>query len=386
MRYAFAAVVSLMLSTAALAATVNTLPHLQIDTDKKQVRVECEALNVDMPLEFFLVVSGTQDHEALLRSMVRPSHLHQALLMVGLQPGEPVRYSPSTRGWLPPHGPPLHITCEYEQDGKTISSPAYRWIRNARTKKPAPPFTWVFVGSRLMEDNKYAADVTGYLVSIVNFDLTVIDISRLASNANEALEWEYNPDVVPKTGTKVWLVIEPAGKNEDAAATTQPATTQPAAAIDVTLLKVDGEGKIALDGQPVALEDLGARLEKLKSAGPVKLRQAFAPNTDAELIARVKQTIASAEIDSPAGDRPAILSDVKADETKIKTLRHRWEKAVKPHSAALREAAQTQYEVIGALRREQQRLIDEADRVQRVIDQLEKEYQDMTTPRPESGE
>ena len=36
-----------------------------------------------------------------------------------------------------------------------------------------------------------------------------------------------------------------------------------------------------------------------------------------------------------------------------------------------------------AFRREQQRLIDEADRIQRTIDELEKKYQDMTTPRPE---
>ena len=37
------------------------------------------------------------------------------------------------------------------------------------------------------------------------------------------------------------------------------------------------------------------------------------------------------------------------------------------------------------LRREQQRLIDEADRIQRTIDELDKEYQDMTTPRPEAA-
>ena len=32
---------------------------------------------------------------------------------------------------------------------------------------------------------------------------------------------------------------------------------------------------------------------------------------------------------------------------------------------------------------ESQRLIDEADRIQRTIDELQKEYQEMTTPRPE---
>ena len=51
---------------------------------------------------------------------------------------------------------------------------------------------------------------------------------------------------------------------------------------------------------------------------------------------------------------------------------------------ALREAAQAQYDVIRELRREQQRLIDEADRIQRLIDELERKYQDMTTPRPEN--
>ena len=56
---------------------------------------------------------------------------------------------------------------------------------------------------------------------------------------------------------------------------------------------------------------------------------------------------------------------------------------VAPRNKALREAAQAHYEVITALRKEQNRLIDEADRVQRVIDQLQKEYQEMTTPQAE---
>src|SRR4029450_11200521 len=92
----------------------------------------------------------------------------------------------------------------------------------------------------------------------------------------------------------------------------------------------------------------------------------------------------------PNADKPADsgerLSDVQVDEQKIKALRARWEKAVAPKKKELAEAAQTHYEVINQLRREQNRLIDEADRIQRVIDQLQKEYQDMTTPRPEAEE
>ena len=58
---------------------------------------------------------------------------------------------------------------------------------------------------------------------------------------------------------------------------------------------------------------------------------------------------------------------------------------MRPNADALRKAAQQHYETINALRQEQNRLIDEADRIQRVIDQLQKEYQDMSTPRPEGG-
>src|SRR5215210_7400016 len=91
-----------------------TLPHLQV---RRQVRVECEALPVDAPLEFFCVVSGGPEHESVLRSPVKPAHLHLALLMLGLQPGAPVQYSEAAQKWIPPHGPPLRITLEYEKDG-----------------------------------------------------------------------------------------------------------------------------------------------------------------------------------------------------------------------------------------------------------------------------
>jgi hypothetical protein len=312
---------SVMADEARPKPDASKMPHMSVDVAKKQIRVECQVLNPQMALEFFCCLSGTAEHEAVLRSDVQPSNLHLGLLMLGLQPGEPVRFSKAADKWLPPHGPPLQIFCEWQgKDGKPVNVPAYRMMRNVKSKKPMPAMTWIFAGSRVMEDGKYAADTTGYIVSVVNFDLTVIDIPELASNANESLEWEYNPDVVPEKGTKVWMIIEPAGGKDS--------VTKPAA--DKT--KVD--------------------------AAPARGNVLAAP-----------------------GDVP---SDVRLDEQKVKALRQKWEEKVAPKNKALREAAQAHYEVLNALRREQNRLIDEADRVQRVIDQLQKEYQDMTTPRPEN--
>lgn len=314
---------AVFVSTVALAAPpasqpVGKLPHIEVDAKNKQVRVECEALHVVAPLEFFCCVNGSNEHESVLRSKVKPSHLHLALLMIGLEPGKPVSYSESTKKWTPPSGPPLNITCEFEKNGKTQRVPAYRLMRDIKTHKEMPPLTWIFTGSRTMEDGVYAADATGYLVSIVNFDLTVIDVPELASSANETLEWEINPDLMPDKGAKVTMIIEPAGT-----------TTAP------TTMSIDPD--------------------------------ASAPTT------------------APASSDPTTkpLSPVHIDQQKVDSLKERWMKEVAPREEALREAAQAHYEVVNALRREQQRLIDEADRIQRTIDELEKQYQQMTTPRPE---
>jgi hypothetical protein len=291
-------------------------PGVKIDAAAKKVVVDCQTLDITAPLEFLAVVSGTNEHESILRSPIKPSHLHAALLAIGLEPGEPVKYSEAAKKWLPPKGPPLHLTIEFDKDGTHQVYPAYRLMRDVKTKKEMPRTTWIFTGSRLLEDNTYAADATGYLVSVVNFDLTVIDTPQLASSANETLEWEINADLMPARGTKATLTIEPAGKVESPGPGVPPA---------------------------------------------------------------VPPTVTTV---APATQSTAKLSDVAIDVAKLDSLQAVWDAAVKPHGAALTEAAQAHYDVINAMRKEQQRLVDEADRIQRKIDDLEKQYQNMTTPHP----
>jgi hypothetical protein len=330
------------------------LPHMSVDLKLRQVRVECEALDPQMPLEFFVCMSGTAEHEAVFRSDVKPSHMHLGLLMLGLQPGEPVHFSRAKEKWLPPHGPPLHIFCEWEgKDGKTVRVPAYRMMRNVKSKKEMPATTWIFAGSRVMEDGKYAADTTGYLVSVVNFDLTVVDIPELASNANEALEWEANPDVKPAKGTKMWMILEAAGK--------------------------EGEGNAGGDAKPAATAGAGATAAAGATGNAAAAQAEVNPFTSEP----VKPAGAAAPA-AGAGEGNGRISDVTIDDRRVKALRAEWDKIVQPRKNALQEAARKHYEVLNALRREQNRLIDEADRIQRVIDQVQKEYQDMTTPKPES--
>jgi hypothetical protein len=186
------------------------LPHLRVDRARQQVRIECEAINAEEKLEFLVCATGTKEYESVLRSRARPSHLHFALLMLGLEPGQPVKFNPATNTWIAPRGPGLKVNCEFVRDGKTIVIPASRLMRSVKDKSEMPDVKWVFVGAPTLEDGEYAADVTGYLITVVNFEHTVIDIPQLRSNKNESLEWEINPDAMPKRNTPIWLIIEPA--------------------------------------------------------------------------------------------------------------------------------------------------------------------------------
>jgi hypothetical protein len=295
------------------------LPHLQVDAKKREVRMECQAVKADYPLEFLAVVTNTNEYEALVRSEAKPSDLHLALLIIGLKPGQPVHYSESTKTWQPPSGPPVDVWFEYQKDGKPQKVPAYRWMRDVKTHKEAVPMAWCFTGSKVLDDGSYAANATGCLIGVINNELSVLDVPALKSRALEARDYERNPDLMPDTGTAVTMILSPAADQDSA--TTKP-TTEPTA-------------------------DLGA---------------GQTPTTN-----------------------PSGLSDVHIDQAKVDRLRDHWEKAVAPHRQALKEAAQAHYQVINDLRKEQQRLIDESDRIQRTIDELEKEYTDMTTPQPETS-
>lgn len=246
-------------------------PLIRIDKDKRQVRVRCQALRVEMPLEFFCVLRGTADHETVLRTLAKPSAVHAALLGLGLEPGHPLRFVPERKQWIAPAGPPVRIDVEWEQDGKTVRRRAGELMRNMKTGEVMPPHHWVFVGSALGPNGEYGADVTGQLVSIVNFEFTTIDVPRVASNANETLEWEINPDTMPPAGAEVWMVITPI---EGAA--TQPATKiadaeprEVEAPAEVVVVMLDQAGGVMVNNEPVALAEVGQAVRARLPSGAV---------------------------------------------------------------------------------------------------------------------
>ena len=396
----------LPIATTKPVALADKLPHVQVDVKARQVRIECESCNVnqDVGLEFFCVLSGTNEYEAVISTKAKPSHIHLGLLMIGLETGTAVRYSDSLKKMIPPHGTPVRITCEWKKGEETVRVSASRLMRNRKTKKEAPEFNWIFVGSKVMEDGKYAADTVGYVASVLNSELAVLDIPEIKGSDLESREWDRNGDLLPPVGTTIYMVLEPIGKLENKAGAAAAADMAaklpsadaaikpvPAAAIrddlGTTILAIDATGKVTLDGMKIGDDRVMDALSNRRAQTKVKI--SAAAGAPADVVAKLTKDITAANLlaDSDAAVAPAAtgneITNVTADDEKVRQMKKLWEKKVAPHSNALREAANAHFQAIETLRKEQQRLIDEADRIQRTIDELQKQYSDMTTPRPE---
>ena len=209
-------------------------PNVTIDRDARQVRVKCEFLGLaDTPLEFFCVANGGPEHETVLRTAARPSHVHAGLLMLGLEPGSPVKYDETLNRWSPPRGPAIRIRAEWtDAAGKLIQRSAASMMCSTKDAKPMPPTTWIFTGSQQRGDGVYLGDPTGYIVSICNFEFTPIDVPNLVSSDNATLEWETDLAHDPPRGASVTMILEPADPP-----TTGPATRASAADNELNALR-----------------------------------------------------------------------------------------------------------------------------------------------------
>lgn len=92
-------------------------------------------------IEYLIVARGGKEYETVLVVDCTPEELHQALLKIGLEPGEPAKDGD------PPKGKGVRILAEYELRGKKVRRPADELVLSIRTGKPLDPGPWVFTGS-----------------------------------------------------------------------------------------------------------------------------------------------------------------------------------------------------------------------------------------------
>ena len=188
------------------------------------VPIDCHDPNTpDVYLELVACSPDTREHESLVMTRAKASHLHAALLAIGLTPGEPGSWRVESRKLVavPPRGDPLEVRIAYrDAEGHEIECPIAEWVVSAETHKPflasdpAAP-SWVFAGSVIVKRQGvevYDADGSGTVIGLTTFGSEVIAWRDTISPeaAVDAPEWIADVRKVPAAGTPVIVRIRPA--------------------------------------------------------------------------------------------------------------------------------------------------------------------------------
>jgi hypothetical protein len=157
-----------------------------------------------------------KQHESVLSLSIDASHIHSALLAAGAQPGKPVQFL-NEKGdpeFKPPSGDRIRITLYYKDaEGRLVSIPAQKWVRNTKTKKPLE-LDWVFAGSYFFKppggDQEFYAANDGRVITTANFTTALLDLPIRSTEGDPqgGLEFEANTELIPPRDTPVKVVLE----------------------------------------------------------------------------------------------------------------------------------------------------------------------------------
>lgn len=195
-------------------------PHVRIDPERRLVEIDgsvpIDAHDPETPevfLELIACLPDSREHESLVVTRAKASHVHAALLAIGAEPGRPGGFVPVEGGFRPlaPEGHPVDVRIGYlGPDGEPAEDPAAAWIVNVETGEPMGEAAWVFAGSRIVArrgESFYDADGAGNLVGLTTFGNEVVGFAEVVSPDSSVDEprWIARTDRVPEVGAPVVL-------------------------------------------------------------------------------------------------------------------------------------------------------------------------------------
>jgi hypothetical protein len=201
-------------------------PGVRVNAEAKLVEfdaiVPLNAQDPQKPRQYLEVIACTPDtkeHEAVLMTRAQPSHLHAALLLIGLEPG-----TPGVWNWegekletIPPKGPRVKVTAVYQSRGKSTEVSPAQWVIDARTNKTLaesePESAWLFAGSQIFKrqgEDAYRADSDGTLIGLHTFGGELLAWSKMYNpdSGVEEPRWIANAATVPAYNTAVVVRLE----------------------------------------------------------------------------------------------------------------------------------------------------------------------------------
>ncbi len=197
-------------------------PHLTVDQHRRFVDLDATVnLREGGWLELLACTPQTRTHESILVVHAKPSHIHLALITLGLEPGEPLKWQQVGDDYIahPAHGPRIAVSIVTQQDGHETETPANQWVINRNTGQTLPESIWLFTGSMFDHTHqppRYRADSEGSVLSLVNFSDEVLARPTDQTNQTDQGMLEPHTDRIPPVGTRVKIRLRPAAPPPDA--------------------------------------------------------------------------------------------------------------------------------------------------------------------------
>ncbi|MEM9084029.1 MAG: YdjY domain-containing protein [Planctomycetota bacterium] len=215
-------------------------PGVRIDTRQGFVEIDAsvaiDAHIEETPhiyLELVACSPDSREHESLLVIEAKPSHIHAALLLLGLDAGAPGQWRAvgETVERVPPTGSVVIVELvTLAEDGSETLAKPHEWIEHVETGNEMEPMEWVFAGSRFVSVRGrsdrgevveyYDADRSGTILGLATFSSEVVAPTRVISDLAGVDDpvWIARREIVPVRGTAVLVRIsaaeENAGKSE----------------------------------------------------------------------------------------------------------------------------------------------------------------------------
>jgi hypothetical protein len=192
-----------------------------VDKEKRTITVPAKVAprklpNLDQVYSVELIAGwgapkGKKAHEIVVSIDINPSEVHKGLVDLGLKPGKAAKGENSKA-----EGPEVKVFLELPgADGIAKRVSFDKILIDPKTKKAAPKMTFRFTGSVMSaidptkpDEKKYGADLTGTLIALFPVtDETVLQ-TDWTMKEEKYLKLDVNPDVLPKEGTALKLIIE----------------------------------------------------------------------------------------------------------------------------------------------------------------------------------
>jgi hypothetical protein len=152
-----------------------------------------------------------REYESVVRFDGLPTHLYQAMGLIGLTPGHPDRFDDNGK-FIPASGDFVDVEIRYPgPDGQPRQVLIETWLKPTEGDAAVGRLPWVFAGSAPLEGGKgIASDVEGTVIALVEFGSSLIALPEYHSESNTELWLRPRTERIPPVGTKAQLIIRAA--------------------------------------------------------------------------------------------------------------------------------------------------------------------------------